>query len=125
MAVPWRKSEDDHKMDGERLKSDVVIMDRVHRERVEMEEHVRVPKRVCTSRENLEEFGFTARCPGCTSLLRGTTRQAHTENCRRRVEVELKGAAKADAAMRRMKEYQDRAETNENRPGRRTQTRTR
>ena len=31
MAVPWRKSEDDHKMDGERLKSDVVIMDRVHR----------------------------------------------------------------------------------------------
>ena len=74
-------------------------MDRVHRERVEMEEHVWVPKRVCTSRENLEEFGFTARCPGCTSLLRGTTRQAHTENCRRRVEAELKGAAKADAAI--------------------------
>ena len=45
-AVPWRKSEDDHKMDGERLKSDVVIMDMVHRERVNMEEHVRVPKRV-------------------------------------------------------------------------------
>ena len=61
------------------------------------------------SRENLEEFGFTARCLGCTSLLRGTARQAHTENCRRRVEAELKGTAKADAAMRRIREYQDRA----------------
>ena len=76
---------------------------------METEEHVPVPKRVSMSRENLEEFGFTARCLGCTSLLRGTARQAHTENCRRRVEAELKGTAKADAAMRRIKEYQDRA----------------
>ena len=64
----------------------------------------------CTfSRENLEEFGFTTRCPGCMSLLRGTARQAHTENCRRRIEEELKGTAKAHAATRRMKVYQDRA----------------
>ena len=33
----------------------------------------------------------------------------HTENCRWRLEAELKGTAKADAAMRRMKEYPDRA----------------
>ena len=43
------------------------------------------------------------------SLLRGTARQAHTESCRRRIEEELKGTAKAHAATRRMKEYQDRA----------------
>ena len=35
--------------------------------------------------------------------------KAHTENCRRRIEEELKGAAKAHAATRRMKENQDRA----------------
>ena len=42
-------------------------------------------------------------------MLRGTARQAHTENCRRRIEEELKVTAKAHAATRRMKEYQDRA----------------
>ena len=98
VAVPWRKNEDD----GERLKSEVVAMDKEYREKLEAEEHVPVPKRVYISREILEVFGFTARCPGCMSLLRGTARQAHTENCRRRIEEELKGTAKAQAATRRM-----------------------
>ena len=96
-------------MDGERLKSEVTVMDKEYKEKLEAEEHVPVPKRVYTSRENLDEFGFTARCPGCMSLLRGTARQAHTKKCRRRLEEELKGTAKAHAATRRMKEYQDRA----------------
>ena len=38
-----------------------------------------------------------------------TARQAHTENCRRRIQEELKGSAKAHEATRRVKEYQDRA----------------
>ena len=109
VAVPWRKSEDDPKMDGERLKSEVVVMDNVYREKLEAEEHVPVPKRENISSKNLEEFGFTARCPGCTSLLRRTARQVHTESCRRRIEEELKGTAKAHAATRRMKENQDRS----------------
>ena len=46
-------------------------------------------------------------------MLRGTARHAHTKNCRRRVEAELKGTAKADAAMRRIKEYQDKAAAKE------------
>ena len=96
-------------MDGERLKSEVIVMDKEYKEKLEAEEHVPVPKRVYISRENLEEFGFTVRCPGCMSLLRGTARQAHTESCRRRIEEELKGTAKAHAATRRMKQYQDRA----------------
>ena len=84
-------------------------MDKEYREKLEAEEHVPVPTRVHISRENLEEFGFTARCPGCMSLLWGIARQAQTENCRRRMEEELKGTAKAHAAIRRMKWYQDRA----------------
>ena len=43
-------------------------------------EHVVVPKRVYITREDLEVFGFTARCPGCVSLLKMSARQAHTEN---------------------------------------------
>ena len=114
-------------MDGECLKSEVVVMDKEYKEKPEAEDHVPVPKRLCISRENLKEFGFTARCPGCMSLLRETARQAHTESCRRRIEEELKGTAKAHAATRRIKEYQDRAaeernKTDENRPGRRTAT---
>ena len=53
-----------------------------------MEEHVLVPKSVSSTREDLKEFGFTKRCPGCISMLRRTARQAHTEGCRRRAEAE-------------------------------------
>ena len=92
----------------ERLKSESVTIGKEYREKLEAEEHVPVPKRVYISRENLEELGFTAKCPGCMSLLWRTASQAHTDNCRSRIEEELKGTAKTDAATRRM-EYQDRA----------------
>ena len=108
VADPLRKNEDDPMMDRDRLKSEVIVMEKKYKERWEAEEHVLVPKRVWNSLANSEEFGFTARCPECMSLLRRTARQAHTENGRRRIEEELKGTAKAHAATRRMKEYQDR-----------------
>ena len=47
VAVPWRKNENDPKMDGERLKSEVIMMDKEYKEKLEAEEHVPVPKRVC------------------------------------------------------------------------------
>ena len=75
VAVPWRRNEDDPKMDGERLKSELVVMDKEYREKLETEEFVPVPKRVYISRENLEDFGFTPRCPGCTSLRDKRTRK--------------------------------------------------
>ena len=65
----------------------------------------------------------------CTSLLKGTARQAHTENCRRRIEEKLRGTAKAEAAQRRAKEHQgkaaERSEANEVEPRGRTTARTR
>ena len=36
-------------------------------------------------------------------------RQAHTENCRKRIDEELRGTVKAAAAQRRVKECQDNA----------------
>ena len=79
VAVPLRKNEDDEKMDGERLEGEVVLMDNDFRDKLKMEEHVSVPKRAYISREDIGTFGFTARCLGCLSILKGTARQAHTE----------------------------------------------
>ena len=50
VAVPWRKNEDDPKVDGECLKSEVIVMDKEYKEKLETEEHVPVPKRVYISR---------------------------------------------------------------------------
>ena len=83
VAVPWRKNEDDEQMAGERFKREVVLMDE-DQEKLEMEEHVPVPKRVCTSHEDLETVEFSARCLGCLSMLQEATRQAHTEGCRKK-----------------------------------------
>ena len=109
VAVPWRKNEDDSKIDGERLKGEVVMVYNDYKEKLEMEEHVPVPKRVYITREDLEVLGFTARCPACMSLLKGSAGQAYNENCRWRIEEELRGIMKAEAAQRRVKEYQDKA----------------
>ena len=69
MAVPRRQNQDDAKMDGERFKGDVVI--KIKTTKRKMEEKVPVPNSVYITREDLEEFGFTARCAGCMSLLKG------------------------------------------------------
>ena len=108
MAVPWRENEDDATMNLERLKGEVV-MTRSNKEQLEMEEHVSVPRRVYITREDLEAFGVTARCPQCLSLLKEAARQAHTENCRKRFEEELRGTKRVEAAQSRVKEHQDKA----------------
>ena len=71
VAVPWRKNEDDAEMDGELLKGEVVMMNQDYKEKLEMEEHVPVPKRVSVTREGLEVFGFTARCPSVHVIAQG------------------------------------------------------
>ena len=101
VAVPWRKSEDGAKMGSDGVKGDVVMM--------EMEKHDLAPKSAHITREDLEVFGFTAKCPWLVSLLTGTATQAYTGNCRRRIEEELRGNVKAEAAQRCVKEYQDTA----------------
>ena len=53
VAVPSRKNEDDPKMDGERLKSEVIVMDKEYKEKLEAEEQVPVPKRVYISRSEV------------------------------------------------------------------------
>ena len=109
MRFRGARNEDDVKMAGERPKGEVVMMDKDCKEKLEMEEHVPVPKRVYKTREDLEVFKFTARCRGRVSLLMGTARKTHTENRRRRIEEALRSTVKAKAPQRRVKEDQDKA----------------
>ena len=49
---------------------EVVARDKHCDEKLEVEEHVLVPKRVYPKREDLEVFGFTPRCSRFMSLLK-------------------------------------------------------
>jgi len=84
-GVPWQMEE----VDGEDLKLEVTVMDKDYRERVREEAaEETVPRRMFIRKQDVEEHGYTTRCPGCVSILRGTARQEHTAECRRRMEKE-------------------------------------
>ena len=107
MAAPWRKNEEDAMMDGERPKRDFMMMDKNYKQKLAMEEHVSVPKGVYIPREDSEVFGSKRAVPGaCRCSWGRTARQKHKENCRKRIEEELGATVKAEAAQRRVKEYQ-------------------
>jgi hypothetical protein len=109
-GVPWKMTKESEG-DGEELKNEVTIMDKDYRERTREEEHEAVPRKVYISKDDLEIHGYTVGCPGCKSVLRGTTRQGHTEGCRRRVEKELEGTEKAMRAKKKVNEYVDKKMT--------------
>ena len=92
-GVPWKMNEE-VVGDGEKMKDEVVIMDKDYKERRQVEDHVKIPRAVFIKEKDLEEFGFTKGCPGCVAVMRGTTRQAHTEGCRARMENNLEGTCR-------------------------------
>ena len=104
VAVPWRKNEYDAKMDRERQQAEAVMMDKSYNERLEMDEHVPEPKRVCTTREDLEVFGFTARC-----LAQGRRDKRTQKTAEGGLEEKMRSTVSAEAAQRRVKEDQNKA----------------
>ena len=101
---PWNLVNEDVG-EGDQMKTEVVVMDKDYKERHQQEEHVAVPRSMYIAKGDLEAHGYTARCPGCISILRGTARQAHTEGCRRRLEKEMAGTGKAMRAQKRKAEF--------------------
>ena len=78
-GVPWKKSEDDPEADGETMRDAVRVMDKYFQEKVKpLEPHEPVPRSMHITKDDLNEFGYTVKCPVCISILRGTTRQMHT-----------------------------------------------
>ena len=90
--MPWWSNEADPKCDGEKLEtvklSDKVVVE----ERVEAERAV--PTRFTISKDDLLKHGYSAKCPGCKAVLRGTARQGHSEECRKRMEREMSDVEK-------------------------------
>ena len=83
-GVPWLLSGQDEEADGEALSQAPL---RPLSEELLEETRVREPppRRFNISQEDLEEHGYTLKCPGCTAILRGTARQGHNEKCRARL----------------------------------------
>ena len=107
-GVPWRLNDEDQNADGEGMRLDVTVMDREYRESVARPEHESIPRAVYIRKEDLEEFGYTVGCPGCQSILKKTTRQAHSEGCRRRLEGELGDTERAQKAKKRKSDFVNR-----------------
>ena len=49
-----------------------------------------VPRRARITREDMRKMGFTVGCPGCRAINRGLPAVNHSEQCRARIEKELK-----------------------------------
>jgi hypothetical protein len=79
--APWRVSIDDPDMDGELPK--VIKLDEPD-QKTEMEKMAdAVPRRAYITSEDLRKHGYSAKCPACLAVLQGTTRQGHSEGCRK------------------------------------------
>ena len=98
-VVPWQMEE----VDGEDLKLEVTVMDKDYRERVrERAAEEAVPRRMFIRKQDVEEHGYTSRCPGCVSILRRTARQEHSAECRRRMEKELRMTERAKKSKKKV-----------------------
>ena len=82
--IVWRKNEDDPEMDGEKLEGEVVMMDKDYKGKLEREEHVPVPKRLCITREKfgriwihcaMSPMHVVAQVSGATGAHRGMSKQ--------------------------------------------------
>ena len=85
VSVPWRKNEDDAKMDGERFRREF-MMDEDYKEKLVMEEHVPVPKRVYITRDILEVFWVHSEMSWVHVVAQGHGETSAHRNCRRRIE---------------------------------------
>ena len=68
-----------------------------------------VPNSFYVQQQDLKKFGYTYRCPGCRSIIRGGTRQGHNDACRHRIMKELGGDERVKWHRAREDEYIEKA----------------
>ena len=95
--VPWRVSDNDPNVDGEKLVVEDLGRQMLEPEVAKEKEAVFVPHRIMIKKEDLEKYGYSAGCPGCKAILRGTARQGHSEACRSRIEDRVEGRPKDES----------------------------
>ena len=96
VGVPWRTSDQDLNIDGEKPEVMKLSESEVQLEREVMKETL--PRRFYIQQQDLDAHGYTAKCPGCSSILRRSTRQGHSEACRKRLEAAMKDEDKVKNA---------------------------
>ena len=64
-----------------------------------------IPRNFYITKEHLTKYGYSQDCPGCKSVLRETTRQAHNTACRRRFEKEAANDPKVRRAIEKQNEF--------------------
>ena len=105
-GVPWRVNDDDPEADGEAMKMDIPSGARQATEQEkELMSQAPIPRNFYITKEHLTKYGYSQDCPGCKSLLRGTTRQAHNTACRRRFEREAADDPKVRRAIEKQNEF--------------------
>lgn len=102
-GVPWRTCDDDPNVDGEKLEAVKLSEFEAAAQREVL--HETVPKRFRIEAKDLDAHGYSAKCPGCSSVLRGTVRQGHSEGCRKRFSELLKDDEKVIKVNERMHEF--------------------
>lgn len=58
-------------------------------------------------RDDFLTHGFTEGCPGCQALLAATSRQGHSEACRRRMQTAIKSMPSGQSRMSRQEEREN------------------
>jgi hypothetical protein len=101
--VPWWLNQADPKCDGEKLETVQLSEKTVVEERAEAERIV--PTRFAISKDDLLKHGYSAKCPGCKAILRGTARQGHSEECRKRMAREMSEVEKVVTSKSRREEF--------------------
>ena len=107
VGVPWRTSDDDPKIDGERR--EVTVLEPVQKELLRSEGSRPVPRSVYISKADLETHGYTRGCIGCRSIFKGGSRQGHSAACRARMEASVRGSDKFEKSQQRVNEFLEKA----------------
>ena len=103
--MPWRVSDNEPNVDGEKLVVEDLGRHLLEPEVAKEKEAVFVPHRIMIKKEDLEKFGYSAGCPDCKAILRGTARQGHSEACRSRIETELRDDPRMKSQKKRQEEF--------------------
>lgn len=106
VGVPWNMSDDDVKADGE--KYETVILPPAALEDIREEGQKSMPRNVAISKADLEAHGYTLGCGGCKAILKGTSRQGHSQGCRSRFNEVFQGTEKFQKAQARCDTFTER-----------------
>ena len=101
--APWRKFDDDPEADGE-LPAVIRVLPEEFQSGSETMDQ-KVPRRMYIKKEDLRTHGYTAKCKGCMAVLKNATAQAHSEECRKRLEKAMDDTEKGNRAKRKVDDY--------------------